>query len=109
VPKARFNLKIFTKIFLDGFSFGIDTRAKPILKKRKAPEVYGLFDRVTAAGGQVCLSKDQWLRSTDIAKTFPGQKKFLEMKAKCDPNRVFRSDASERMFQMEKTEARHDL
>jgi decaprenylphospho-beta-D-ribofuranose 2-oxidase len=76
-----------------GWSLAVDMPARPGLR----PLLAGLDERVAAAGGRVYLAKDARLSGAALAAMYDRLPEWQAIRAKLDPNGVFRSDLGRRV------------
>lgn len=78
---------------LPGWSLAVDMPARPGLR----PLLTELDGRVAAAGGRVYLAKDARLGGAALAAMYAKLPEWQAIRAKLDPNGVFRSDLGRRV------------
>jgi decaprenylphospho-beta-D-ribofuranose 2-oxidase len=78
---------------LPGWSLAIDMPARPRIR----PPLTELDRRVAAAGGRVYLAKDARLGAAALAAMYDRLPEWQAIRAKLDPNGVFRSDLGRRV------------
>jgi FAD/FMN-containing dehydrogenase len=57
-----------------------------------------LIDIILKYDGKTYLAKHPYFSKNDFQKMYPNYKKMLELKNKYDPNYLFCSDATDRLF-----------
>jgi decaprenylphospho-beta-D-ribofuranose 2-oxidase len=81
-----------------GVSFNIDIP----LKGKDAVEVRtfidGLYKKISDLNGKVYLAKDIYLAGAHLEQMYPNLKAFLACKSRHDPNNLFTSNMSRRLF-----------
>jgi FAD/FMN-containing dehydrogenase len=77
----------------EGYTFAIDfpVRTNTVVLLRR------LDAMVLDAGGRIYLGKDSYLEAATFRAMYPAVERFLELKAKLDPDRVFVSDLARRV------------
>jgi decaprenylphospho-beta-D-ribofuranose 2-oxidase len=77
----------------EGYTFAIDF---PI-RDGTVALVHRLDAMVLEAGGRIYLGKDSYVEAPMFRAMYPAIDRFLEIKAKYDPNHVFTSDLGRRV------------
>jgi decaprenylphospho-beta-D-ribofuranose 2-oxidase len=78
---------------LQGWTLAVDLAARPGI----APLLRRLDDIVVDHGGRLYLAKDSRTTPETAAKMYPDLDDFRRIRAKVDPDRLFRSDLSRRL------------
>ncbi len=84
----------------NGFSISINLPGR--LRKTERLNLFrsNLVQLVCGFGGRLNLSKDlEFIDRRSVGDMYPGTSRFLELKAKLDPDNLFQSDLSRRVFQ----------
>lgn len=85
---------------LDGYSLAMDFRVTPARRPRLAALAAELDEIVLGAGGRFYFAKDSTLRP-ESARRFLGEDtvdRFYELKARCDPDGLLRTNMWRRLF-----------
>ncbi len=83
----------------DGYSISVEVPARARGQKGFAEGFRRLIDLTRQMGGQVNLSKeDQLLTSEDVRAMYAGAAQLVTLKHRIDPNSLFESDQYRRLF-----------
>jgi FAD/FMN-containing dehydrogenase len=85
---------------LDGYSLALDFKVAPAGRARLWEHCQALAERVLDAGGRFYFAKDSTLTPGQARRMFPAEKlaRFAALKRELDPQNLFQSALSQRLF-----------
>jgi len=82
----------------DGVSFNIDIPLKGKSEEDVKKFIHGLYRTISDLKGTVYLAKDIYLTRKFLGEMYPNVNKFIEQKKTIDPDNLFMSNMSQRLF-----------